>query len=567
MPDEDKIDLKMFLKDYLNDAREGFQEAFNALLALEKNLSLTERLDEVFRPVHTLKSSSTMIEFIDIAEAAHITEDLLDCMKNGSAPVNKETVDVIFNAVEALEDMVRERSKGKESKIDFQPHALKMKELITPPASPSLPTGQAGPLKIRGGRGSYDPQGGEGELEPEKRRSPRLSIEKTETVKVHINLLDSLFNMVGELIITRNRIENILADIERKELKGALTDMNRIIDVLQENVSVARMVSVDEIFQKFPRMVRDLAREQNKEVDFILEGNEIELDKSLIDALSEPLIHMLRNAVDHGIEGPEERLQQNKNKAGTVKLSAIRTERHIVIGVDDDGKGIDVQELKEAAVSKGFLKMEETELMREKEALNLLFRPGFSTAKNVTEVSGRGVGLDVVMTSAKKMEGVVEITTQKGIGTHFSLKLPLTTSLIQTLMVGIGDDIFAIPSDIVLETIDIKQGEIKEIGRDRALILRGEVLPFLRLNELLNLHSPDGINDQTAIIIQTGDKFTAIGVDVVLNQMENIIKPFDPIAREFRGFSGGIIQGDGRVALLLDIPALVNLEALKEEKF
>ena len=199
--------------------------------------------------------------------------------------------------------------------------------------------------------------------------------------------------------------------------------------------------------------------------------------------------------------------------------------------------------------------------------LNLLFRPGFSSAENVTDVSGRGVGLDVVLTSAKKMGGLVEIATQKGQGTRFSLKLPLTTSLIQTLMVGIGDDVFAIPSDIVLETIDIKHGEIKEIGKDRALVLRGEVIPLLRLNELLNLHPQNGNNDQTAIIVQMGDKFTDIGVDVVLNQMENIIKPLDPIAQQFKGFSGGIIQGDGSVALLLDIPALINLEALKGEKY
>lgn len=565
MPDEDRLDLKMFLKDYLNDAREGFLEAFNALLRLEKDHGKTDLLDEIFRPIHTLKSSSVMIEFMEIAEAAHITEDMLDCMKKGDAAVNKETLEVLFNVLETIEDMVGERSKGRESKIDFQPYAIKMKEIITNALPPAKDNSPLPPLNLRGGdeAGGVISKGGEGEI----RRSPRLSIEKVETVKVHVDLLDSLFNMVGELIITKNRLENILYDIEKKELKAVLTDMKRIIDVLQDNVSTARMVSVDEIFQKFPRMVRDLAKEQNKEVDFILEGNEIELDKALIDALSEPLIHMLRNAVDHGVEPPEERRRRNKNSAGKVSLSAKRTENHILIDVDDDGKGIDIQQMKEVAASKGFMKKEELEIMGDREALDLLFRAGFSTAENVTDLSGRGVGLDVVLTSTRKMGGLVEIATQKGRGTRFSLKLPLTTSLIQTLMIGLGGDVFAIPSDIVLETIDIKEGEIKEIGKDKALVLRGEVIPFLRLNDLLNLRSKNSNNGQTAIIVQMGDKFTALGVDVVLNQMENIIKPFDPIARQLKGFSGGIIQGDGSVALLLDIPALVNTEALKEEKF
>ena len=543
MTDKDKLDLKMFLKDYLNDAREGLQEAFGALLEIEKDHSRTELLDEIFRPVHTLKSSSTMIEFMEIAETAHIAEDLLDYIKKGETPVTKETVDILFNAVETLEDMVNAREKGKAGPVDYQSIVGKMKGLMEKRETGKEETGEA-----------------------MQSRTPRLSIEKVETVRVHVNLLDSLFNMVGELIITKNRLDNIVAEFDRKDLKAALTDMKRIIDVLQENVSTARMVSVDEIFRKFPRMVRDLARDHNKEIEFVIEGNDIELDKGLIDALSEPLIHLLRNAVDHGIEPVEERKTKGKKEAGHIRLAAKRTENHILIDVEDDGRGIDIAKMKGVAVRKGFAKQEETELMAERDVLNLLFKPGFSSMENVTGVSGRGVGLDVVLTSAKKMGGMIEVATRDNGGSRFSLKLPLTTALIQTLMVGVGDNVFAVPSDIVLETMEVRLGEIKEIGSDRALALRGEVIPFLRLDELLNMPQGKYNENQTAIIIQNADKFIAVGVDMVLNQMENIIKPFDPIARQFKGFSGGIILGDGRVSLLIDIPALINVEVSRKEK-
>lgn len=523
MPEKDKIDLKMFLKDYLNDAREGFQSINDSLLALEKDYSRVELLDEIFRAVHTLKSSSTMIGFSDIAGVANMPEDFLDRMRRGELPLTNETINLIFAIADVLEKMVASRTGGKQE------------------------------ISSR-----------------ETKEKSTYAFEKTRTVRVDINILDSLFNMVGELIITRNRIENIIGDTERKDIKAALTDMNRIINVLQENVSTARLVPADEIFQKFPRMVRDLAKEQNKEIDFIVEGREIELDKSLIDALTEPLIHLLRNAVDHGIEPAEARRDSGKKSNGTVRLTAQRTENHILIDVIDDGAGIDIEKMKEIAVKKGFTKQEDAAVLKERDVLNMLFMPGFTSMENATDISGRGVGLDVVLTSAKKMGGLVEIATEKGKGTRFSLKLPLTTSLIQTLMIGIGDDIFAVPSDIVLETIEADPSNIKEVGSGNVLILRGEAIPFLRLDEILRFNGRTQRQVQQnhpALIIHKGDKFFAIGVDAVLDQMENIIKPFDPIAQQFRGFSGGIIMGDGRVALLLDIPSLLDLEALKEEEY
>ncbi len=296
MSDKDKIDLSMFLDDYLNDAKEGFQRINSALLALEKDHSQTEQLDEIFRAIHTLKSSSTMLEFSDIADLAHTGEDLLDRLRKHEVAVSGETVDALFEVTDTLEKMVQERAEGKSTGVEFQAVARKIKELAS--------------------RETYGQKQANPQETPETKMAVIPTIEKIQTVRVQVDLLDALFNLAGELIINKNRLDNILAGTADKELKAALASMEHNISELQENVSAARLVPVGEIFQKFPRMVRDLARDVDKEVELVLEGSEIELDKAMIDTLSEPLIHLLKNAVDHGIEPAETRQKRKKKKSG-----------------------------------------------------------------------------------------------------------------------------------------------------------------------------------------------------------------------------------------------------------
>ena len=548
MADKDRIDLSMFLNDYLNDAKEGFQEVNNALLALEKDHNQTERLNEIFRVVHTLKSSSTMLEFSNIAELAHICEDLLDCMRKKELPVSQETIDILFEVIDTLETMVKERAEGKgKPKADWRAMITEMKEKIMAQKPETESTFHTPDSEIV--------------------RPPLPTIEKIQTVRVHVGLLDSLFNLAGELIITKNRIDNLVSDTANKELKAALADMDRMIGELQENVSAARLVPAGEIFQKFPRMVHDLARGAHKEIEFVIEGEEIELDKAVLDAIGEPLIHLIRNAVDHGIEPAEMRQKRGKKESGGIKLSAKRAENHVLIEVEDDGAGIGIAQMKEMAVRKGFVRPEEARSLLDKDVLNLLFEPGFSAAEEVTNLSGRGVGLDVVRTSAKKLGGTVEVATEAGKGTRFTLKLPLTTAIMQTLMVSVGEHVFAIPSDIVLETFEVKPKDIKEIHQAQVLVLHDEVIPFVKLNDVLNICRREDQANLIAVIIYRGDQFMALGVDTVLDQMENIVKPLDPIAQQFKGFSGGTILGDGSVALLLDIPSLFGFEMLGEERY
>ena len=543
MYDNDKIDFSLFLDDYLNDAKEGFQEVNNALLALEKDYTKTGLIDEVFRVVHTLKSSSTMLEFFNIAELAHTFEDFLASLRKKELPVTSKTIDLMFEIIDTLELMV------KEPNADWGMRIAELKE-----KSAHITAGAPQESKIEESSPALQDQ------------NPKSKIEKIQTVRVNVDLLDSLFNLAGELIITKNRLDNIIAGTEDKELKATVLAMGRMIGELQEDVSAARLVPVNEIFQKFPRMVRDLARERNKEVELILEGGAIELDKAVLDEISEPLIHLLRNAVDHGIEPDDIRREQGKKLPGTIKLEARRTENRVIIDVEDDGSGIDVARMKEVAIAKGFIRPEETESLQDKEALNLLFEPGFSSTEEVTGLSGRGVGLDVVRTSARKMGGTVEAETQKGKWTRFNIELPLTTSVIQTLMVGVGEYIFAIPSDLVLETLEIRSEDLKKIRQDRVLVLRNEAIPFVELNEALNIPGQEDRRQRIAVIIYREDQFMALGVDTLLDQIENIIKPFDPIAQQFKGFSGGTIMGDGRVALLLDIPGLLKLRDSRIEE-
>lgn len=547
---KDKIDLSMFLGDYLRDAGEGFQEINTALLALEKDNSRKELLDEIFRVVHTLKSSSVMLEFPEIAELAHASEDLLDRMRKDKAQVTQETIDVLFDVVDMLETMVKRRERKIEPDADWEMRFAELKKKIILFADLKSETPEI-----------LEPKAG---MEMPTIRSPH-AIEKIQTVRVQVQLLDSLFNLSGELIINKNRIDNLVSDTANKELRTVLAAMDRMISALQEYVSAARLVPIDEIFQKFPRMVRDLAREKNKEIELVLEGREIEMDKAVLDTLSEPLIHIIRNAIDHGIEPAEVRKKNNKREQGAIKLSAKRTENHILIEVEDDGRGIDITQMKEAAVRKGFAKPEEVELLGDKDVLNLLYNPGFSSSTEVTELSGRGVGLDVVKTSTKKLGGTVELATQTGKGTRFTLKMPLTTAILQTLMVGVGEHIFAIPSDVVLETLEVKAESIREIKNQQMLVLRNQVIPFFKLNEVLKIPRRKEKEVFVAVIIYMGDSFAALGVDAVLDQTENIIKPLDFIAQQFTGFSGGAILGDGRVALLMDIASLLDIKTLEKE--
>lgn len=546
MAEEEKIDLSIFMEDYLSDSREGFRKAEDALLSLEKDYKDPVPLDQLGRTLHTLKSSSAMLNFTDISEVAHAAEGLLTRLRDGDLAVTRESTDLLFEVVDMLEEMVYGKSaeKGREQK-DYSRQIAELKTR----------------LEAKGDLAQGEPAGTKAVAE---RVLP--VIEKLETVKVDVHLLDMLFNLVGEIMITRNRIATAVAGYESKPLRSSLADFDRMIASLRDSVTRARLIVADEIFQKFPRLVRNLAKEEGKEIDLVIEGREIEMDKAVIEAIGEPLMHLLRNAVDHGIEPSDERSRKGKKLRGTIRLAARRTENNIVIEVEDDGRGIDIERIRGAAVKKGFLRPDQAGAADERELIELLFTQGFSSSDLVTGISGRGIGLNVVKTVARELGGMVEVMTEKDKGARFSTTLPLTTAVIRTLLVEAGGQTYAIPSSMVSETMRVSTRDIKMIGGGEALIKDGEVLPLVRLNSALGFSFREQ-KELFVIIVKRGENFMGIGVDMVIDQTDSIVKPLDPLARRVQGISGGTILGDGRVVLFLDIPSLLNFKTIQGESY
>ncbi len=536
MADEDKINFSMFLEEYQNDSRDAFQDIYDALMVFEKNTGMMDQLEIILRKIHTLKSSSKMLEFMEVVNFCHTIEGMVSRFLNGYVPVKQEHINLLFESVDMLETMVKQRCDGYTNGDNYQKVTFSTSRTSGNETQVSNPRSAVNPFPV---------------------------VERISTVRVNIELLDSLFNLAGELIIVMNRIDNLVSDDSSKELSKTLKSMSRLVKGIHEDVSAARLVPVEEIFQKFPRMMRNLAKEDGKEINFIMEGKDIELDKAILDSLSEPLIHILRNAIDHGIESPDERTKRNKSQTGTIKLTVKRTDTNIYICVDDDGSGIDTDLMKGILVKKGLLKQEEVQLMADERIMDYLFQPGYTTSETVTDISGRGVGLNIVRSSIEKMGGTVKISTQPGKGSRFTMKLPLSTSILQTTMVSVGDSVFAIPSNIILETIEIKPQNVKMVGSDIFLILRDEVIPYMHLSRLLNLPYDEEVAE-LALVLYRGTSFYCIGVDSVLDQLETIVKPFDPIAKRFMGFSGGTILGDGRVVLLLDVMKIIGSQSVRE---
>jgi len=381
---------------------------------------------------------------------------------------------------------------------------------------------------------------------------------KTQSVRVNIGRLDTLMNLVGELVINRTRLASIAAGFNLPELREALDQTSRLTAELQDEVMKTRMVPVEQVFNRFPRMVRDLARDQGKEIDFVVEGKEIELDRTILDEISDPLMHMIRNAVDHGIGTPADRKAGGKPARGMVKLSAYRDRNYVAIEVEDDGAGIDAQRVFDKAVSKGLMSEDERRQLTVDDVLRVISLPGFSTSDQVSGVSGRGVGMDAVKSKAESLGGFVILDAQPGRGTTITLKLPLTLAIVQALMVEVSGETYAIPLGTVRETHVIGPEEIRTVQNHEAIFIRDETIPLLRLDAILGCeHLSNGNEAFPVVITEMGPRLIAIGVHSLIGQQEIVISTLDKFLKRVDGFAGATILGTGRVALILDIPSLM----------
>lgn len=382
---------------------------------------------------------------------------------------------------------------------------------------------------------------------------------KTQSVRVNIARLDTLMNLVGELVINRTRLSEIASRFEISDLKEALDQTSRLTGELQDEVMKTRMVPVEQVFNRFPRMVRDLARAQGKEIDFLVEGKNIELDRTILDEISDPLMHMIRNAIDHGIATAAEREGAGKPARGTVRLSAYRDRNYVAIEVQDDGEGIDTDKVLERALARNLISEDERSQLGPEDVLKILATPGFSTTEEVSGVSGRGVGMDVVKAKAESLGGYVIMESEPGKGTRITLKLPLTLAIVQALMVEVSGEMYAVPLGTVRETHDIDQEDIKTVQNQEAIFLRDETIPLLRLDRLLECGKVlNGSEPFPVVITEMGNRLIALGVHSLIGQQEIVISSLDKFLKKVDGFAGATILGTGRVALILDIPSLMR---------
>ncbi|RXF73626.1 chemotaxis protein CheA, partial [Desulfovibrio sp. DS-1] len=382
------------------------------------------------------------------------------------------------------------------------------------------------------------------------------------TIRVDHEKLDHLMNLIGELIINRNRYTMLARRLEddtnvviaevAQDLSETTYAMARISDDLQDTIMKVRMVPVSSVFSRFPRLVRDLSRKSGKEVDLILEGEETELDKSVVEVIGDPLVHLIRNAVDHGVESEDERVAKGKKAKGKVTLRAYHKGNSVAIEIEDDGKGIDPEKMREVAVRKGIITPDEAKAMDDREAMELIFAPGFSSAEKITDISGRGVGMDVVRTNIKNLKGSVSIHSEIGKGTRFTLSLPLTLAIIDALMVNVAGEMYAIPLDAVSETTKIEARRLTDVKGRKAVTLRGEVLGIASLSELLGLPKGDKQDVLSVVVIHDNDRRLGLVVDRLLERQEIVIKPLGAYLGDLKGISGATIMGDGSVILILD---------------
>lgn len=411
----------------------------------------------------------------------------------------------------------------------------------------------------------FEPKNIKNETKKEESKPKKMvKKEENETIRVDIDRVEVLMNLVGELVLDRNRIVKLASKFSTlnkeseitEELNEAIAGMSRSVSDLQEAVMKLRMQPVKRIFSKFPRIVRDLAKKLGKKINLEMEGEDTEIDRSILNKLEDPLIHLVRNSIDHGIEPPEARVAAGKSEVGTIKLGAYQEGDRIIVSIEDDGKGLNPEIIKKKAVEKGLITLEQAENMSDKEINELIFLPGFSTVDQISDVSGRGVGMDVVASTIQSLRGTIEIDSEMGRGTKIIMKLPLTVAIIRTLMVGSNDRVFAIPIFSVAEIIQYNPKDIKDVGHYKSLMLRDKVYLLFHLNELFDLEKEE--KDKFVIIINVGEKSIAIAVNELFGEEEIVIKPLGKLLSDVHGIAGATITGDGKVVLILDINSLIS---------
>ena len=618
-------DFQEIMEDFLVEAYELVEQMDQDLVELEHNPEDLELLNSIFRVAHTVKGSSSFLNFDVLTELTHHMEDVLNKARREELKITPEIMDTILQSVDmmkALLDSIKENGNDTQCGIDIGPICAKFDAISSgkeikesAPESSGEPVAEPEPVQEEPEEESdysnMSPEEVEAEIQrlleekqkekeakkakkqqkeketpknsqpaavkqkpaPQKKSTaPATSSKKgstpEQTIRVEVKRLDHLMNLIGELVLGKNRLLKIYDDVEERyegekfleELNQVVSSVSLVTTDLQIAVMKTRMLPVAKVFNKFPRLVRDLSRELGKDIELVMSGEETELDKSIVEEIGDPLVHMIRNSCDHGIESPEVRKAAGKPAKGTVELKAYNEGNQIVIEIRDDGAGMDPDFLKMKALDKGIITEREAGQLSDKEAYSLIFKPGFSTAVQVTGVSGRGVGMDVVKTNIEKLNGIIDIESELGKGSVFKLKIPLTLAIMQSLLVSVQEEYFAIPLASVLETVRISLDEIYTIEGKNVLRLRNEVLSLVRLADMFGVEQVfDSGEHAYVVIIGLAESKLGIIVDGLVGQEEIVIKSMGDYLQGIEGIAGATIRGDGGVTLITDVSAMMKL--------
>jgi two-component system, chemotaxis family, sensor kinase CheA len=550
-------EMREIFESYLVEAREILDHLSQDLLALEKTPSDVNVLNNIFREMHTLKGTSSFLGFSQIAELAHTSEDLLNKLRKGDCAATSEIIDVLIDVHKTAGLLLQRIESRNLQPIEMKSILEKLRKGIQQASAP-IQVQAVTPSIIEPIMHAAELAGGQ----------PQHIVDTT--IRVDVGRLDDLMNLVGELVLARNRLSqaanSLTEKYERLDMSKQIADVSGQIDFvtteLQMAVMKTRMVPIEKVFSGLPLVAREVMRTTGKEVDLQIYGKETELDKSIIEELKDPLIHMIRNAVDHGIESPEERKSKGKPAQGIVVVNAERDGNYILITMEDDGQGIDIEKTKRKAIEKGLISEIEATEMSKSDALNLIFIPGFSMKQEITNVSGRGVGMDVVKTNIAKLKGLVEIDSNLGVGTIITLKLPLTLAIIQGLLLKVVDEIFAVPLSAVLEIVRITPEEIYSIQGREVIRVRDTILPLARMSDIIGKKQTV---QQTlvayVVVVGWAEKRIGLLVDSLQGQKEVVIKTLGNYLGDVPGIAGSTILGDGSVILVIDVGRFIELVA------
>ena len=539
------------IQEFLIESTESLDRLDVDLMALEDDAAPEKRIANIFRAIHTIKGTSGFLAFPKVEALAHVGENLLSRLRDGVLSPTPEIVSALLAMADALRGFLSHvETTGTEGPAEHDQLVALLSQLASQENLPQAPMAvQFVATKANEAEEAHPP-----EAFDEGRSGPLADT----SIRVQVGLLDKLMNLVGELVLARNQILQCAAGNEDSTLLGATQRLNLLTTELQEGIMKTRMQPIGSIWSKFPRVVRELARACGKEVELEMVGKDTDLDRSIIEAIKDPLTHIVRNSIDHGIEKPERRLSAGKRQAGTLKMHAFHEGGKVNIEISDDGGGIDPVRVRAKAVERGVVTPDRAARMTDRELVNLIFLPGFSTAEAVSNVSGRGVGMDVVRTNIERIGGTVDVQSQTGAGAIVRIKIPLTLAIIPALIVTACGERYAIPQVSLVELVRLdgseSRGGIETIHGTSLLRLRGNLLPLVYLGTLLGgSKAPAEHAEINVVVLQTDERRFGLVVDSIVDTEEIVVKPLGRELKRVSVFAGATIMGDGRLALILDV--------------